>query len=605
MNTVLKQNSTFRIRALSLCMAAALFFYSAPQSLAVAQTETGEQADIEGWSVSGGGFSMSSDFDFSRDFFGQNSGGVAKKLKVLDGHMLSVAEKMLALSLQGILAKKQAQIYIIESDTYAFWLEDLKQNWDIDYEMVPGNDVWALCAEFKDAVAENGYIKYKAETGSVNAATVIAGQERYLMVEESLTQRANEAGFLQKADATDSAVSSGVFSRYKSTLNRSMLFFQNPALAATRDFGIAQGLFYGYPKDHTEYDSYLDFLDENGVLMGWHSDEVSGVKRASQSAAITMASDHSYNLSLFSNLPRQVFTQKETKDNSRPGKVHYVTMILSDGDNVQWYENGALQNKENFASERRGEIPFGWTFPPAMADLAPNILRYAYDSATENDHFVTAVSGFGYISPSIYPLDALRVYAERTNYYMEKTGSQYVELLDNELASPAEEVMDAFTSQPQLQGVFYETGNRYVEAHGKIWWSNAKPFVSIRETLWAVKEGKERNPYDMARRISTYNKNPASISGYTAVNVHVWTHSYEDCLKMVQWWQEHDPNVAVVTPDQFMKLIAGNVPQEDASPRVNILNYITFAFRAIGSVVSGIVTRFKTGSYENTFFRKS
>lgn len=609
------QKHIFRRRVVSLCLTAAFFFGAPAQSFAAEQTETDAvrtaitKTEEEPFTVGNTGFSTFSDFDFASDFFRQNTQGVANTLKVLDARTLPFAEKMLALSLQGILAKEQARIYLIESDTYAFWLEDLKENWGIDYAMVPGNDVWALCEEFKDDVADKGFVSYQAETESVNTATVIAGQERYLMVEESIALRAVEAGFIKKADAADTASANSLLSRYESSLNRSMLFFQNPKLSSTRDFGIEKGLLYAFPKQNSEYASLLGFLDVNGVLMGWHADEVSGVKEASQIAAITMASDHSQNLSVFANLPRQVFKQTETKDNSREGKVHYVTFMLSDGDNVQWYQNDALQSERNFASPLRGEIPYGWTLAPALTDLSPNVVRYGYASATENDYFVTSVSGFGYINPDQYPPDALTGYAERTSYYMEKAGSQYLQLLDNEATTPTAEVLSAFTSQPQIQGIFYETGDRYVEAKGKLWWSDGKPVVAIRESLWTVQgpnsEEACENIYEMARRISNYNKTPDSISGYTAINVHVWSHDYEDCVEMAAWWQEHDPNVVVVTPDQFMELIAENVTQKDASPRVSLFNYLTFAFRAIGSVLKGVVTLFRTGSYENTFLRKN
>jgi hypothetical protein len=207
-------------------------------------------------------------------------------------------------------------------------------------------------------------------------------------------------------------------------------------------------------------------------------------------------------------------------------------------------------------------------------------MKYAYKEATTNDYFVAGVSGFGYINPDQYPNTSLLDYAARTSQYMQKSGISYMELLDNSRVSPSQSEMDAFTSQSQIKGIFYEAGDRYVAPKGAIWWSNGKPVVGIRETLWTVDTTNSNtmfyDPYQMAYRISTYDKTPNSINGYTAVNVHAWSHTYADVLKMVEWWKKYDPNVVVVTPNQFMQLVSKNVPHKDAKPNKNWNNTYTY-----------------------------
>lgn len=568
------------------------FCFSAAALLLCALTAfSGSASDAP--EASSDGFSISSDYDFSRDFFKQNAGGVANTLYVIDGRAISSDELVLAQTLQGIVAKTKAQIYIIASDAYEFWLNDLRDNWNINYEMVPSNDVFKLCEQFKSYVKDAGYVKYDPSTPSKNAASTIAGQKNYLAVASSLTGRAETAGFTMKIDATGFTADDSLLNDCSSALNTSMVLFQRYDNDGLRDFGVAQNALYAFPDTTDRYGAYLDFLDENGVVLGWHTDEGDGVTKASRGAGVTMASDHSYNLSVFENLPRKVFTQKTTNTAAKNGKVHYVTFIMSDGDNVQWHENGAAVSAKNYGSARRGEIPFGWTMAPALADLAPNIMRYEYENATPNDHFVTAVSGFGYIYPSSYPQSALQAFAERTDYYMEKSGSRYMELLDN-AKSPSAELLSAFTSQPHIDGIFYETGDWYLGASGKLWWSDGKPVVGVRESLWTVDTSDaqklESAPADMAKRISYYDKNPSSINGYTAVNVHVWSHSYEDCLEMAKWWEDNDSGVVIVTPDRFMELIAENVPQKDGTAFVNPLNFLAPVMKFFNEFFDRIVS---------------
>ena len=76
----------------------------------------------------------------------------------------------------------------------------------------------------------------------------------------------------------------------------------------------------------------------------------------------------------------------------------------------------------------------------------------------------------------------------------------------------------------------------------------------MRETLWNA------NVEEMAKRINSYAKDPTTIEGYTAINLHPWSMSYADAVKLVSLLDE---NVVVVTADDFIRLITENVPQKD------------------------------------------
>ena len=61
----------------------------------------------------------------------------------------------------------------------------------------------------------------------------------------------------------------------------------------------------------------------------------------------------------------------------------------------------------------------------------------------------------------------------------------------------------------------------------------------------------------MAQRINGYAKDPTTIEGYTAINLHPWSMTYADAVKLVSLLDE---NVVVVTADDFIRLITENVP---------------------------------------------
>ncbi|MDR2885221.1 MAG: hypothetical protein LBU95_00370 [Rikenellaceae bacterium] len=81
--------------------------------------------------------------------------------------------------------------------------------------------------------------------------------------------------------------------------------------------------------------------------------------------------------------------------------VHYVTFLLSDGDNIA-YDLWSLQ--AFYSNTIRGTIPMGYTITPSMYDLAPPVaLRWYYDNMTPKDYFVCGPSGSSYVFPSRMP----------------------------------------------------------------------------------------------------------------------------------------------------------------------------------------------------------
>jgi hypothetical protein len=98
-------------------------------------------------------------------------------------------------------------------------------------------------------------------------------------------------------------------------------------------------------------------------------------------------------------------------------------------------------------------------------------------------------------------------------------------------------------------------GNKYAGGAGSIRWSsNGKPFLSFRESLW------DTQPLDIAERVNGYERDFRSIEGYTLINLHPWSHSYQDVYEMVQAFDDH---VVVVSPENFFDLIIEHVEKED------------------------------------------
>ena len=297
-----------------------------------------------------------------------------------------------------------------------------------------------------------------------------------------------------------------------------------------------------------------DWVDEDAAMFGWvPNDEGQDVTVASQYGQFTIPSDHSLNTTVFA--CKNAFGEADFKQNAKETEIkaeqgkHYVCIMMSDGDNVQMWYNGFADNSKYFGAEKDNTFPMGWSIQPALLELGPNVMNYVKRNAGEKDYFVASVSGIGYIYPQVYP--TLDTYTKALSAYLRRADLSVVQILDS---GPSQAVVEAYAKIPELKGAIYCYGDRYAAGNGSVYWSNGKPFVSIRETLWNA------NVESMAERINGYSKDPTTIEGYTAINLHPWSMSYQDAVKLVSLLDE---NVVVVSADDFIRLITENVPHED------------------------------------------
>ena len=466
---------------------------------------------------------------------------------------LSFEELVLAQAIQGIYARTNARYYQWASGSYELWLEDMVQNYGFTYEYVTLEEM------VKSYIKDYGkyYVLYDRANlrESTNSACAIAGVTGYLPVEKKIVEKVEAWGLELKVDASN-MTERKCFDTYKDQFNTDGLVQQNPDNVNLRDWQIACGYFIFF-REGTETKDLMfrgevhEWVDEDAAMFGWvPNDEGQDVTVASQYGQFTIASDHSKNTTVFAcknAFGEADFTQnaKETDIKAEQGK-HYVCIMMSDGDNVQMWYNGFSENTKYFGAERDNSFPMGWSVQPALLELGPNILNHLKRNAGEKDYFVASVSGIGYIYPQVYP--TLETYTKALSSYLRRADLSVVQILDS---GPSQQVIDAYAQIPELKGAIYCYGDRYAAGNGSVFWSNDKPFVSIRETLWNA------NVEAMAQRINGYAKDPTTIEGYTAINLHPWSMTYADAVKLVSLLDE---NVVVVTADDFIRLITENVP---------------------------------------------
>ncbi len=499
----------------------------------------------------------------------ENYKGYFKKMTITPGKLLvygrseslSRVQEFFAESVQGLFAQKgESKYYHYRSGSYETWLEEIRTEYGKDNEDVT---IEEMLADYGDKLGK-GYVLFdNAVSASVNCARSIAGVKGVVMVDVSLKSWADSNGLRQEYDATQ-MTERECFDAYKDEFDNTGLVQQNGSNVFLTDYAIACKYFCYFVTDKKP--ASLKFRNEvqewckECAVYGWCPiDEGTDVSFSSGYGSFTLASDYCLNMSVFSctdffGVEYLKQPDKAKEADTYPTDKHYVTIVNSDGDNLQCWYGGTFESGKYMGAER-GDFAMGWSVSPALYSLGPNILAHTYKNAKAGDQFVCSVSGLGYTYPMSYTADALKRYCSVLDDYLGALDLSVVKILDNGLP---EKTIEAYSQMQNAKGFLYCTySDSYVGEHGSVYWSkNGKPFVSCRATMW------NSSAEAIAGQINAYPADATSIAGYTYVNLHVWSMDYNDVKDMVALLDE---DVVVVSPETFIDLIVKNVPHENVT----------------------------------------
>nr|CAA9227825.1 hypothetical protein AVDCRST_MAG63-822 [uncultured Armatimonadetes bacterium] len=382
----------------------------------------------------------------------------ARRLYVADVRRLSPDEKLLLISLQGVVNRKQPRVYLLFDDDDQRWLDEMRRQKETGAP-IPVADPWSLVDTFRGELKGAVVCDPKVYV-SPCVAVSLAGMDDLLVAKTpQLAARARmpvtvdlRGKFKDNADAL----------RYLRTYVAPRL---DPYLTCTLDPAVfhqgaldsviaARGSVFwitGPQAQHLPGADQLREMEEIKALLArmplgavvrgfwWHGDgiglqESAGVALAGRFGKVTLVSDLITNLSVHSGVRADRLTQKPRAP-APPldrGKV-YVAFTMSDGDNLVTWRS---YFRRYFDDPVRGTIPVGWGMSPAILDLAPSWARWYYEQATPNDEFLCDVSGVAYMYPSSWGTalkdrdEAFRWFYGRTREYMARTDMRTIRLMD-------------------------------------------------------------------------------------------------------------------------------------------------------------------------------
>jgi len=311
-------------------------------------------------------------------------------------------------TLKGLVNKTQPRIYSFNND------EEGKYNWlnSLDLGYTDVSDNWSLITKYRSSIS--GIVIYDDEQmDTMNLATTIASVKGGIVAPPSLVSKLTGAPYnlpiladLRGQFTNKLEVYQYMYTNYWPQVTHKVLMGLNPQtfFGNVRDYAAAVGTatIWLDPKVDAEKTLLDHFLSEmpagSGIYMGWWPDEGVGVTEASIYGVSTVASDWSENLTVFGGTSRTVNVKPVPNKPVLDNKI-YVSLIVSDGDNLQYMEH---KFKTLWDSSNRGEVPIGWTVSPVMLDAMPGVLNYIYNTATKNDCLVSGPSGVGYTYPNYW-----------------------------------------------------------------------------------------------------------------------------------------------------------------------------------------------------------
>lgn len=460
------------------------------------------------------------------------------------------------MTLQGILAKQMPRIYIYDGNFYNKWA-NLIENKGIPITNV--SNPWDLVHQFKSNLT--GYILYSQGADhydeSYCVAVSMAGILNACVVEVQNETKIQSLGLTKVFDARNLSVS-WIFNETNWNQFRHDLSFEVEHHSSRRFNLVDYAVFAGAPVWHarnlTDRASYLNKFEGDFIDFGWGAvdggeDELND--QVTRAGGAYIPSDWCRDLSTISAINTTV-SQKTLNPIQFEQNVHYVTIVMSDGDNIQWMMND-FSHEKWFGNAHRGQFAMGWQMQPAMAILCPIILKYYYNSATTNDRFIAGVAGHGvsYLSHNPFNL----IHTERSNAILEKADVKIVTLQDFGWDTI---LFNSSTKIPSVKGIIYTDYGDYNAYSGNIQWINEKPCVSFTYNFW--KGYPEDSAHGIANSINSASRNVNDSAAYSIINVHAWSYTLDDVAELVDLFAD---DVRIIDPETYFQLLSINVPHTD------------------------------------------
>lgn len=387
----------------------------------------------------------------------------APVIDVIDVTSLSGAEIDMFSSLEGIVNRTQPQIACVnngDGEGKLTWL-DLH---NLTYNLTNG---YLMILKYKTYLT-GLVVTDPNQPDTLNLATTIAGVNNQLICDPSLLPTLTNAPYnlpvgqdLRGQFANKYQVYGYLYTNFwPQCTHRILTGLYTNLHGNLRDYAVAvkSAVVWLDPGtlNFTDKSTLAPFLNDmaanKSIYMGWWPSEGNGLNYIASYGIPVLASDYFQNGSLYGGIVRPINVPEIPPPPPLQNKV-YVSLILSDGDNIQYMQHVM---KMRWGSNVRGTLPIGWTVTPMAADMDPMLFNYFWSTATTNDCLISGPSGAGYTHMQNWSGANMAGFAKITDPYLQRTGLRIITVWDDVTTGVAQ----AFaTNCPTLLGLTDQNEN--------------------------------------------------------------------------------------------------------------------------------------------------
>lgn len=486
-------------------------------------------------------------------FFILNGVSASSTVDYVDCRKLTDAQITLLSTLQGLAARSERPFFL-EIGTSGIWMKHLEKN-------------KILFQEKKIDSIIDSYIQYASgyvlcDSNNIAVAVAASIPHNAVVVTPETEKIVISKGLINKLDVRmkdeswlwDYVTKNIGFYNLKGIVQPSG---KKPYSMA--DYAILHKYIVINEKDNPELTKlFYGLIEPNSPRLGWGSpygNEKKDVGLAGNYGMYTLPTGNTMNLSFFETLKSwksskmPLHSTKVPKANSNK---HYVMIMMSDGDNINWHYSGLNSNGKYRDHPSANKYPISWMYPPLLKDISPVVDDYYQRTLPKSQSIIGGVSGAGYTFPSQHK--DLMHYASLTNRKLKENGMEYLVIMDFlDFKTKQKTYLESMMQQmPDVKGLFYMDYGNYAKWKGDIYFINNKPVISFKYRLWKPMDPLEK----IAESINSAPRNPYSADGYSAVVVHAWSYDMGDVEKFVKML---NPDVELINAEQMMKMISKNL----------------------------------------------
>jgi hypothetical protein len=333
----------------------------------------------------------------------------APKVFVVDCQNDFVDARMAAWTLQGLVNRSSAEIYVIEKEKprHLEQLKDCGKPFAM-LEQPPGaNSGWRALFQKYQGHVKKLFVYDLNKDWTCYLALMAGAQQDGIPVTEPL-KRDLMSEFGWKGDVEDfrdrwvnriQAYDWALINLMPNCTKQVVFPTRIDKYNSTFDYAVASKGFAFWLDFHGERAEVQKIFRTRGygvgtAMMGYANTGDDANEVANPFGFGYVASELYANGSFWSSFPNKTYSQSRGKAiKAEPGKI-YASITWSDGDNLQFDQN-AIYNI--WHDPARGTIPVATALAPALQEINTPLLDWYYSKLTENDELMSGVAGIQYI----------------------------------------------------------------------------------------------------------------------------------------------------------------------------------------------------------------